>query len=102
MEGSIKPDTDKESSRRGGLQLVLLVGVGLVLGLIWRGRAFVIGLLAVSGFPAAAIAEVLKDPTTHNLFPFELAIYGVFGLVVATGAVVVRLFRRMLGHSYGR
>ena len=54
-------------------------------------RPVVAGLAAMSGFPIWAVVDLLRNGG-HNLLPFELAIYGVYGGIgVAVAAVVRRL-----------
>lgn len=56
---------------------------------------------AALGAPAAALARVivetvLVDPTSHNLWPFELAAYGLLGFAGAVpGALLGALARRL-------
>jgi hypothetical protein len=80
--------------RVGLPQLVLLFTTGVVLGLLSTAPALLLGLAAVSLLPLAAIAEMIKDPTSHNLFPFEFMMYALYGLVVVGGVVLVRRLRR--------
>ncbi|MBP1771118.1 MAG: hypothetical protein H6P99_281 [Holophagaceae bacterium] len=59
-------------------------------------------LAAGAAVPAAVMVRVLvdtmKDPTSHNLWPFEVVIAGMFGLGLAFAAALLgRLFRRLLG-----
>lgn len=80
--------------RIGLAALILLCTTGVVLGLVSAAPALLLGLAAVSLLPLAAIAEMIKDPTSHNLFPIEFMMYALYGLVVTGGAVVVRRLRR--------
>lgn len=76
-------------------QLVLLFVVGLLLGLLFlKQRAPFLGALAVAALPLAAVAEMVADPTSHNLWPVEFMFYAFYGAIVATGAA--------LGHLAGR
>lgn len=59
-------------------------------------------LAAGGAVPAAVMVRVLvdttRDPTSHNLWPFEVVFAGLFGLAVAFGAGLLgRLFRSVLG-----
>lgn len=58
-------------------------------------------LVAGTGVPCAVMARVivdgLRDPTSHNLWPFEILLAGVFGFGVAFAAGGFgRLLRRLL------
>jgi hypothetical protein len=75
-------------------QLVLFFVAGLVLGRIDDRRPWFLGLIAVSLLPLAAIAEMVVDPTSHNLWPFEFAFYAAYGAVIASGIVVSRRLPR--------
>ena len=85
---------------------------GILLGL--GGLALVTAMLAYAGiarlgclfglmigaFPAAVAlrvaVETAQDPTSHNLWPFELIIMAVFSLVaVVPGLIVGVLLRRL-------
>lgn len=84
--------------------LGLLAVGGCALFLVARRRlslGMAIGVLGTT-VPAAVLArvivEVAGDPTSHNLWPFELVIAGVSGVVVAgAGALVGALWRRFSG-----
>jgi hypothetical protein len=59
-------------------------------------------LAAGGAVPAAVMARVLvdtlRDPTSHNLWPFEVVLAGMFGAFAALAAGLVgRLCRRLLG-----
>jgi hypothetical protein len=41
--------------------------------------------------PVAAVAEMMVDPKSHNLWPLEFAISAVISLVPAAGAAVGRI-----------
>jgi hypothetical protein len=58
-------------------------------------------LAAGAAVPAAVMVRVVvdtaKDPTSHNLWPFEVAFTGVFAFGLAAGAGLLGLlFRRLL------
>jgi len=61
------------------------------------------GTLATgAAVPCAVMVRVLvdgvRDPTSHNLWPFEVVMMGVLGAGLAFAAALLgRLFRRMLG-----
>ena len=70
------------------VHIVALVLVGLLLGLASRSRPWLLGLLAIAWLPVAAIAELVVDHTSHNMFPFEFAMYGFYGLLAGIGAML--------------
>jgi hypothetical protein len=74
--------------------LAAWVAGGTPLGL---GRG---GLVVGGAVPGAVMVRVLvdtaKDPTSHNLWPFEVVIAGVFGLGVAYAAGLVGLLCRRI------
>lgn len=75
-------------------QLILFFVAGIALGLIHDRRPWLLGLVAVSLLPLAAIAEMIADPTSHNLWPFEFAFYAAYGALVAGGVVASRRLRK--------
>jgi hypothetical protein len=79
----------------GAWQLVLFFVAGLALGFLFSSRALLLGAAAVILLPLAAVAEMLVDPASHNLFPFEFLIYAAYGAIVATGSALAhRMVRR--------
>jgi hypothetical protein len=80
--------------------LVLLVaGIGIPLWSVWKWRG---GWKIAAAIPAAVIAfavlrilvDTARDPTSHNLWPFEIIIFGA----VAVGIIgVLKIARRMMG-----
>ena len=52
-------------------------------------------LMAIVPFPVAFLIEVSEDPSSHNLFPFEIVFAWIpIFLLVITGVVVGRYARR--------
>jgi hypothetical protein len=83
-------------------QLVLFFTVGLVLGFGSSIRALLLGAAAIILLPLAAFVEMVADPTSHNLFPFEFMFYAFYGVIVAAGAWVAhRAGRRSAGLASG-
>jgi uncharacterized membrane protein YfcA len=79
----------------------LLLGAlaGLLAGYILRQRMRGPVLAVTGGFVLAVLGRVLietvRDPTSHNLWPFEVIIAGGIGLVAAfIGVGVARLLQR--------
>jgi hypothetical protein len=53
-------------------------------------------MAVMAAMPVVIVADVLVDPTSHNLFPFELVIYGVLSVLALVGALVAAKVRRTL------
>jgi hypothetical protein len=71
-------------------QLLLLFIVGIVLGLVTTSRAWILGGLAIAVLPIVTVLELVKESCSHNLFPFEFAMYAVHGVVVVCGVLAIR------------
>lgn len=74
--------------------LLLLFTSGCLLGAISTTRAMVLGAATIAPLPIAALLEMVKDSTSHNLFPLEFVMYAFYGLLVVAGASVWRRFHR--------
>lgn len=75
----------------GGSALFLVVSRRPSLGM----ATGVLGTTVPAAVMARVIVEVAGDPTSHNLWPFELVIAGVTGVVAAgAGAGIGALWRR--------
>ena len=88
-----------------GVSSYTLIGIGsfvasLCLSLFRNDHPKQLALRVYLGILLAAIARIaydttLVDPTSHNLFPFELIVYTIFSLPPAlAGAYLVYLVRR--------
>ena len=75
---------------------IALAVAGLLAGLLARLSWPLLGLAAVALFPMCMIAELLADPTSHSLFPFELAMYGMFSIPAILAAGLGRILRRVV------
>ena len=87
--------------------LVLLVAVIIISFLVFvirDGRPWVAALIIGVVFPISVVAKILIDlrnnPTSHNLFPFEIAIACIVSIPPAfvgafLGAAMRRAMRRM-------
>ncbi len=74
---------------------------GLLAGHLLRQRKRNAILAVTAGFVLAVLlrvgVETARDPTSHNLWPFEVVIAGGIGLVAATiGVGLARLLQRMV------
>lgn len=80
--------------------LALGTGAALLAGwLLPRWRLPVLSITA--GFVIAVLlrvqVETMRDPTTHNLWPFEVAIAGFFGCASSlAGVAMARLIQRAM------
>ena len=81
---------------------VLIGIVALVARVVVQGRFAVLVFVVAAAVPFAVFARVvadgMRDPTSHNLWPFEIAIAWVVGFAgAAPGALVGSGLRRLLG-----
>ncbi|HUO64168.1 MAG TPA: hypothetical protein VMT97_10715 [Terriglobales bacterium] len=78
----------------------ILIGViALIARIVVNGRFSRIVLAVASAVPAAAMARVvvdtMRDPTSHNLWPFEMVIAFMVGVAGAVpGALIGSAIRR--------
>jgi len=78
---------------------LVLAGIGVPLWSVWKWRG---GWRIAAAVPAAVVGFVVlrilidtaRDPTSHNLWPFEILIFGTVALVIIG---VLKLARRLLG-----
>jgi hypothetical protein len=80
--------------------LVAVAAAALVLRLSTDAGLLRTWLLCASAVPAAVAARIafdtVRDPASHNLWPFELVIAGLVGLAAALpGALAGGLLRRL-------
>jgi hypothetical protein len=68
--------------------VVLLIISGFIMGYLKPRIWWLLGLATVMLFPAAAICEMVLYPTTHNLWPVELLVYGMLSIPSMLGALV--------------
>jgi hypothetical protein len=73
--------------------IALLAALGLVAGVATRAPVWAIAIASVALLPCAAIAEMVKDGTSHNLIPFEIIMYGFMAIPVLAMAAVGRFAR---------
>jgi len=84
------------------LWLALGASAGILSTFLLRPSRALPVLAVTLGFVAAVYGrvqvETAKDPTSHNLWPFEVVIAGGFGLVAGTiGVAIARRFERRPG-----
>jgi hypothetical protein len=73
------------------VSLACLFAAGVAAGLIFKDlNKWLAGFALLLGLPLAAIAEMLVDSSSHNLWPLEFAMYGVLTLAPTAGVAVAR------------
>lgn len=81
-----------EEVSRPALMALFVLGFGA--GWLSPERPKRLGMSCVVIFPLVSIVEMILDPTSHNLWPFEFGMYAFWGLVCAAGAVAGSWLRR--------
>jgi hypothetical protein len=79
-----------------GMYLITLPGIfviGLAAGAAVPRGWFLFGPCIVVFLPCKAAVEILLDPTSHNLWPFEMVFYVAFAMLGAAGAGLGALAR---------
>jgi hypothetical protein len=76
--------------------IVFLILAGFIPGTFGRAHPGLVGLATMALFPIMSVADVIVDPTSHNLLPFEWAVYEVLTIPGTLGAFAGRRFRRSL------
>ncbi|MCC6227632.1 MAG: hypothetical protein IT432_00195 [Phycisphaerales bacterium] len=71
---------------------LILAGV-LASFIIGRGRWALAGLSTMLAFPVLMLVEMIRDSTSHNLFPFELISYAVLAIPGLTAAALTDWLR---------
>lgn len=76
------------------ISVALLILAGVVASLVvGRGRWAIAGLSTMLGFPVLMLVEMIRDSTSHNLFPFELISYAVLTIPGLTAAAITDWLR---------
>lgn len=76
---------------------LLLAGVGVPLWSVWKWRggwriAALVPTAIVLFVVLRIIVDTARDPTSHNLWPFEILMFGTLALVIIGGLKVARRF----------
>ena len=74
--------------------LLLLPLIGLVAGALAPRIGWMAACATLAAFPALAVVEMVRDPTSHNLWPFEFLVYGVLTLLAVAPAFAIGWLRR--------
>lgn len=82
--------------------LGLLFLSGVLLGGVFRHEAsWLASVLVMAAMPVVALAELVKDGSSHNLLPLELVMYGALTVLTLLGAGVGVVARRKVLHVLG-
>ena len=73
-----------------------LVISGFIIGFLNPKHPWRWGLATMSLFPILAIIEMVVDPYSHNLWPFEFLMYGVLTVPGILGAITGAFIRKKL------
>ena len=80
--------------KASAVSFVFLFVAGVFSGLIAKGPlAPFIGAACLAIYPILAVTDMMRDPTSHNLWPFEFAIYAIFSVVPLAGSLAAN-YRR--------
>jgi hypothetical protein len=77
-----------------GWSVIFLIVAGFILGVFGRVHPLLVGLATIPFFPMMSVADVIVDSTSHNLLPFEWAIYVFLTVPGILGAFAGRRFKR--------
>lgn len=66
--------------------LILMFFLGGIAGFISPDKWPILGVFAGAGLPMATVFEVIVAPSSHNLWPIEIAFYWSLGLASLCGA----------------
>lgn len=67
---------------------------GVLVSTAFRANPIMTGVAVVAFLPAFMFIEILINPSSHNLFPLELLVYGALALVVCVGGCMGFIFKR--------
>lgn len=88
------PDVRRGIEGMNGASLVFLALAGFIPAAFGRAHPLLIGVATMALFPFMSFAEMIADPTSHNLWPFEWVLYGVETAPGILGAFLGRRFKR--------
>ena len=69
---------------------------GFIVKLFSDAPSWKIGLMSMVLFPLAAICEMIADPTSHTMFPFEFIFYTFYTIPALAGAFTSQLFTSLI------
>lgn len=77
-----------------GQGILLFVGGGIFRVYLKPPWPFVVSMCFVASLPILASVEMVKDPTSHNLWPIEFLIYALTGLIPYAGMITAPLVKK--------
>jgi hypothetical protein len=69
---------------------------GFIIKLLSKASFWKIGLMSMALFPLATFCEMIFDPTSHNMFPFEFIFYAIYTIPAIIGAAVSQVIKRFV------
>ncbi len=66
--------------------------VGLIMAKMWANYWWLWPIIFAIAYPLKVIAEILQSPTSHNLWPIEMAFCIPYLLVGLLGAIISKRF----------
>jgi hypothetical protein len=100
-ESPLFPAVRRGIEGMNGWSITFLVLAGFIPACFGRVHPLLVGLATMALFPAMSLAEMVVDPTSHNLWPFEWAMYAVLTVPGIVGALGGRRFRRSIWEPGG-
>jgi len=84
--------------------IALFAGVGIFLAWIIGTGILISAIAVLLAFPAIVMVRVildgLQDPTSHNLWPFEVVLATILGALIAFPAACVGRLLRFITHRH--
>jgi len=84
------------------ISLLFLATIGFAAGLVDPRRFWVGGIFSMVLFPILAIWEAVQNPSSHNLLPIELMVYGVLTVPGIVGGFLAKVVTQFLVRVVGR
>lgn len=75
---------------------IVLLMAGLLIGLFNTVHPLGAGIALISVFPLTAVYEATLYRGSHNLIPFELAVYAFFSVPAIAGALAGRFIKKRI------
>jgi hypothetical protein len=97
---AVAAGSSKASNPVDGMRWIsaaLLVVVGALGGAVAPRQSPWLAMATMGAFPLMAFVDMLRDPTSHNLWPIEFGMYAAMSLLAVAGAAVVASIRRRRG-----
>ena len=94
---AIVAGTTRANNAIDGMQVATLLAlplIGIVVGAIAPRTGWLAAFATVAVFPVLAFADMLRDRTSHNLWPMEFLLYGLLSLLAVGPAFAIGWLRR--------